>query len=106
MTTASYAVRRNQNLSRTATAMRMGPVSMSLAAIAIISVLALLYLTQITKTSVYGYKVSEVKAEQAKLTAQHQELQVEAARLQSVKNIRSSQAAAKLTPTKNVSFAK
>jgi hypothetical protein len=106
MTTASYAARRNQNLSRTATAMRMGPVSMSLAAIAIISVLALLYLTQITKTSVFGYKLSDARTQQAKLTAQHQELQVEAARLQSVKNIRSSQAAAKLTATKNVSFAK
>lgn len=106
MTTASYAVRRNQNLSRTATSSKMGPVSMTIAAIAIISVLALLYLTQITKTSVFGYKLSDARAQQAKLTAQHQELQVEAARLQSVKNIRSSQAAAKLTTQQNVSFAK
>lgn len=106
MTTASYAVRRNQNLSRTATSMRMGPVSMTLVAAAIISVLALLYLTQITKTSVFGYKLSEVRAQQAQLTAQHQELEVEAARLQSVKQIRSSQAAAKLTEQHNVSFAK
>lgn len=106
MTTASYAVRRNQNLSRTATTLKMGPVSMTLASVAIISILALLYLTQITKTSVFGYKLSDVRAQQSKLMAQHQELEVEAARLQSVKQIRSSQAAAKLTSQRNVSFAK
>jgi len=106
MTTASYAVRRNQNLSRTATTLQMGPVSMTLASVAIISILALLYLTQITKTSVFGYKLSDVRAQQSKLMAQHQELEVEAARLQSVKQIRSSQAASKLTSQRNVSFAK
>ena len=106
MTTASYAVRRNQNLYRTATATRMGPVSMTMVAIAIISVLALLYLTQITKTSVFGYKLSDARAHQSKLVAKHQELEVEAARLQSVKQIRSSQSAAKLTTQHDVSFAK
>ncbi|HSH31696.1 MAG TPA: hypothetical protein VK963_03475 [Candidatus Saccharimonadales bacterium] len=105
MSTAVYAARRNQNLYRRSTKLELGPVSVGFVMIAIISVLALLYLTQITKTSVYGYRLSELTARQAKLTAANQEMQVEAARLRSIQQIKATPAVAHLVPETKVNYA-
>ncbi|MBW3538561.1 hypothetical protein KY386_03675 [Candidatus Parcubacteria bacterium] len=104
MSSATYAVRRNQNLYRRSAQLELGPVSVSFVMIAIISVLALLYLTQITKTSVYGYRLSELADKQAKLTAANQEMQVEAARLRSIQQIKSAPAVAQLVPETQVHY--
>lgn len=90
MTTATLAMRRNQNLYRTQSKVQLGPISLSFITIAVISVLALLYLTQITKTSVYGYKMTELNQKRDKILAEKQELQVEAARLQSIERVQAS----------------
>ena len=66
---------------------------MSLILIIIVGLLALLYLTQITKTTVYGYQVNNLSTEREELLSRNQELQVEAARLQAVARIRDSQVA-------------
>ncbi|MEX0919550.1 MAG: hypothetical protein WDZ32_00210, partial [Candidatus Saccharimonadales bacterium] len=65
---------------------------------------ALLYLTQITKTSVYGYQINELNTEQAALIEEQQELRVEAARLQSVARIEGSEVTAGLEPETSVSY--
>lgn len=96
MTTAAYAVRRNQNLYRQKARMHLGPVSVSFLTVAAIVVLALLYITQITKTNIYGYKVSELKAQRDKALATQQDLEVEAARLQAIQQIQASPVVAKL----------
>lgn len=98
MSSAVYSVRRNQNLYRQKNKVQLGPVSVSVLAVAAISVLALLYLTQITKTNIYGYKVSELQAERNKALAAKQDLEVEAARLQAVEQIQNSPAVSKLQP--------
>jgi hypothetical protein len=105
MTTASYAARRNQNLNRATRAITLGPVSVSFVMIAVVSLLALLYLTQITKTSVLGYKVSELQQRQIKLQSDQQALEIEAARLQSIKEIQGSAAVSSLVPTVNTTYA-
>ncbi len=76
MSTATMYARRNQNLYRQSASLRLGPISVGFVTVAIITVLALLYLTQVTKTSVYGYKLSELTQQKQQLEQQHQELQV------------------------------
>lgn len=105
MTTATYAVRRNQNLTRQTTALRMGPVSATFVVIVAVSLLALLYLNQITKTNVFGYQVTQLQQKQAELESSKQDLQVEAARLQSIEEIQKSPAVAQMTPESQVSYA-
>ena len=47
--------------------------------------LGLLYLTQVTKTNAYGYKVNDLQLQQDKLKNENAELQVSAARLQALR---------------------
>lgn len=90
MSTATLAMRRNQNLYRSQSRMQLGPISLSFITIAVVCVLALLYLTQITKTSVYGYKITDLNQKRDKILAEKQELEVEAARLQSIERVQAS----------------
>lgn len=106
MSTATYAARRNQNLYRQKARLQLGPFSVGFVTIAVIAVLALLYLNQITKTSVYGYKVSELTKERGKVENIKQELEVEAARLQSIQQIQSSPAVSRMVPETKPTFAK
>ncbi len=58
--------------------------------------LALLYLTQVTKTSSFGYTINNLQKQQASLQDEQANLQVTAARLQSLDRVASSSAAKKL----------
>jgi hypothetical protein len=98
--------RRNQNLYRQSASLRLGPISVGFVTVAIITVLALLYLTQVTKTSVYGYRVSELNQQKQQLEQQHQELAVESARLQAIQKIQDSGNVKNLVAEKNVTYAK
>jgi hypothetical protein len=104
MSTATYAMRRNQNLYRNQSRIALGPISLGFVTVGIIAVLALLYLTQITKTSVYGYRVSELTAQKDKVMMAKQELEIESARLSAIHNIQSSKAVSQLVPEQNVSY--
>ena len=96
--------RRNRNLSAHAATASMGPITTSLLLAVIIGVLALLYLTQITKTSVYGYQVNNLSSQHDELVARGQELQVEAARLQSIANISDRRVVGSLSPETSPQF--
>jgi hypothetical protein len=106
MTTATYAMRRNQNLYRTKNQVSLGPVSAGFVIVAAIAVLALLYLNQITKTSVFGYKVTDLQNQRDQVVSQKQELEVEAARLSSLQQVQSSKVVAGMVPEGQVSYAK
>lgn len=69
-----------------------------------VGVLALLYLTQITKTSVYGYEVNVLSEQQQELQQRNQELSVEAARLRSIDRIQKSDVAENLEPEQHVTY--
>lgn len=67
--------------------------------------LGLLYLTQVTKTNAYSYQISNLQAEQTQLKDEQAELQVSAARLQSLERIKNSEVAKNLvsiSPIKTV----
>lgn len=106
MTTATYAMRRNQNLSRTQTNIKLGPVSATVVMVLTITLLALLYLNQITKSSVFGYQLSALQQQQKQVSQAKQALEVEAARLTSIQQIQNSQAVKGLVPTTQVTYAK
>jgi hypothetical protein len=106
MSTATLAVRRNQNLYRNKAELKLGPVSTSLVAVAIVAVLALGYLNQITKTSVFGYQVRELQTQRDSVVSAKKELEVEAARLTSIQQIQNSDVARGLVPTTQVTYAK
>jgi hypothetical protein len=105
MTTASLGLRRNQNLTRTATIVQAGPVTSTVLLIGLVIVLSLLYLNQVTKTSTFNYRVSQLSNTKSELIQQQQRLEVEAARLQSVNELKS-RTAANLSPAGNYQYTK
>jgi hypothetical protein len=70
----------------------------------IVGVLALLYLTQITKTTVYGYQVNNLTDQRQSLLNQNQELAVQAARLQAIARVQNSKVVGSLQPESQASF--
>ncbi len=74
----------------------LGPVSNSIILIVLALVLGMLYLAQVTKTNAYGYKIASLQSEQAQLRAENDDLQVAAARLQSVQRVQNSDQAKNL----------
>ena len=106
MTTATVAMRRNQNLYRSKAEIRLGPASSGVVIVAIIAVLALLYLNAITKTSVFGYQLSQVQQQTKEAQQSKQELEVEAARLTSIREIQNSKTVRGLVPSTQVTYAR
>lgn len=92
-------VSRGQNsVSFRVTDKRLGPVSNTIVLIVLACLLGLLYLTQVTKTNAYGYKINALQEQQSSLQQQHEDLTVASAREQSIARVASSQQAAAMTP--------
>lgn len=88
---------RNQNITSSRSKERtLGPVSNTVILIVLACLLGLMYLTQVTKTNAFGYQISELKEEQSSLKTEHDELQVAAARLQSLDRVKNSEVAKSL----------
>jgi hypothetical protein len=90
-------VRKNQNsVSFAATARTLGPVSNTIILIVLACLVGLLYLTQVTKTNGYGYTINNLEQQQSQLKDQKANLEVSAARLQSLDRAAASNAAKNL----------
>lgn len=89
--------RRNQNsVSFVASAKTLGPVSNTIILIVLACLIGLLYLTQVTKTNSYGYTINSLEQQQSQLRDQKANLEVTAARLQSLDRVASSNVAKNL----------
>ncbi len=106
MATATLTARRNQNLYRQPTTLKLGPISSSFVTVAIIGLLAGLYLNQVTKTSVLGYRVGELTKQSRQLMSDKQDLSVEAARLQAIGHISAKATKQGLVPEGKVTYAR
>ncbi|HEY2004495.1 MAG TPA: hypothetical protein VGH44_05280 [Candidatus Saccharimonadia bacterium] len=106
MSTAVITARRNQNLYRQPTKLQLGPTSATFVVIALISVLALLYLNQITKTGAFTYKITDLTTQRDQVLADKRDMAVEAGRLQAISSIKGSADTAGMVPTTQVSYAK
>jgi hypothetical protein len=82
---------RNQNGVAFRSAERaLGPVSNTIILIVLACLLGLFYLAQVTKTNAFGYTINSLRQQQAQLNTEHDDLQVAAAREQSVDRIQAS----------------
>lgn len=83
----------------------LGPISNTIILIVLACLLGLLYLTQVTKTNAYGYTINNLQTQQTALQAQHDDLEVAAARAQSLSRVQDSSTAksmAVVTPSATV----
>ncbi len=76
----------------------LGPVSNTVILIVLAALLGLLYLTQVTKTNAYGYKISSLQKQQAALKHEHDNLELASANWQTLDRAKHSQVAKNMTP--------
>lgn len=98
------AWRRNQNTARFRVQRGLGPVTNAVLIILLLSVLGLIYLTQITKTSTYGYELNELEQQRAELQSEKADLQVESARLEALERVKQSDVARAMTTPEETSY--
>lgn len=79
---------------------KLGPVSNTVALIILACLLGLMYLTQVTKTNAYGYRISNLKTEASQLQQEHDQLEVTSARLQALDRVKNSPVAKNLVSVK------
>lgn len=88
---------RNQNAVSFRTRERtLGPITNTIILIVLACLLGLLYLTQVTKTNAYGYQVNTLLEQQQTLKEEHDDLEVAAARAQSLDRVQASEVAQNL----------
>lgn len=87
MNRSRYQGRNQNSVSFRAQARTLGPISNTITLIVLACLLGLLYLTQVTKTNAYGYQINALQQKQASLSSQHDDLEVAAARLQSLSRV-------------------
>ena len=75
---------------------KLGPISNTIILVVLTCLLGLLYLTQVTKTNAYGYRINELNQQQTKLASEHDQLEVAAARLQALDRVKNSTVAKSL----------
>lgn len=90
MSRQRYAKRNQNAVSFTAQRQGFGPISNTIIIIVLACVLGLLYLTQVTKTNAFGYKINELRNQTSALKAEHDELEVASARLQALQRAKDS----------------
>ena len=69
-----------------------------------IAVLGLIYLTQITKTSTYGYELSDLETRRTELVSQKENLEVENARLQAMERVEDSNVARSMAEPESTEY--
>ncbi|HSX27307.1 MAG TPA: hypothetical protein VLG25_00845 [Patescibacteria group bacterium] len=70
----------------------VGPISNTIILIILACLLGLLYLTQVTKTNAFGYKINDLQKKQDSLKTERDELEVASARLQALDRIKNDEA--------------
>jgi len=84
---------RNQNTTRFASSVKLGPVTHTVLVALMITVLGLIYLTQATRTTSYDYEAQKIDSQIAELTTQKADLEVENARLTALETVEGSSVA-------------
>ena len=88
---------RNQNTTRFASNVKLGPVAHTVLVALMITVLGLIYLTQATRATGYDYEAQKIDSKIADLTTKKTDLEVENARLTALENVQNSSVAKAMT---------
>ena len=83
---------------------KLGPLSLKFATIVLLAVAALFYLAQSTQSSAQKYELMQLNVSKNQLETQTKELEVEAARLKSLNEIKKSTQSSGLEPTQQINF--
>ena len=105
MNRSRYSVRNKNSVSFRAKTRTLGPVSNTITLIVLACLLGLLYLTQVTKTNAFGYQINNLQQTQSSLKSEHDNLEVDSARMQSLSRVQNSAVAKSMvavTPTATV----
>lgn len=78
---------RNQNTTRFASNVKLGPVTHTVLVALMITVLGLIYLTQATRATSYDYEAQKIDSQIAELTTKKTDLEVQNARLTALESI-------------------
>lgn len=98
--------RKNQNThSYRATRLSIGPISTLMIVVVLMSFIGMLYLSQVTKTNTYGYKVSTLTQQEATLQREKADLELESVKLQSLERVKNSQPAKELVVVQPTAYA-
>ncbi len=84
--------------------LRTGPIAVTFMIVILVSISALLYLTQANKLATRGYEVSELKQSAALLSVENERLTVEAARLQAISQVEKNTKDQKWEKVKQVNY--
>lgn len=84
---------------------RLGPVSTAVVVLALVCLLGMVYLTQVTKTNSLGYQVSSLTQKEEELKKEKADLDIESVRLQSIEKVKNSQVAGAMTTIKPSAYA-
>ena len=109
--TSSYAMRQTRTIRRNQNSIKfntekigLGPISNTITLALILCLLGLMYLTQITKQTSYGYEVNSLETQKTQLLSEQESLEVEAARLQALERVQNSKVAGQLVKPSSVEF--
>jgi len=98
--------RRNQNTySLKSARVSFGPVSTIVITLALMCLMGMIYLSQVTRTNTYGYRVSSLAQKEQDLQREKADLELEAVRLQSIEQVKKSQVATSMQPVQPSSYA-
>ena len=92
-------LRRNQNSTRFQSQVKLGPVAHTVLVALMITVLGLIYLTQATRLTAYGYEAQSLDTKITELSAKKSELEVQNARLTALEKVKNSNVASAMTTT-------
>lgn len=87
-----FAARHQNAVSFSEQIKTLGPISNTVILVVLSCLLGLLYLTQATKTNASGYEIDSLQKKHSQLQRENDELELSAARLQSLDRVASSEA--------------
>jgi hypothetical protein len=96
MSRKRFATRHQNVVSFKEQARTLGPISNAIILVVMSCLLGLLYLTQVTKTNANGYTIDSLQKQQTSLQKEHEELELTAARLQSLDRVATNSASQNL----------
>lgn len=99
MSRQRYASRGQNTATQRGSATKLGPISNTIMLIVLACILGLLYLTQVTKTNAYSYRINELQTKAETLKTEQQELEIASARLQALDRVKNSSQAKNLVST-------
>jgi len=98
MNRSRFVARSQNSVSFRSKERTLGPISNTITLIILACLLGLLYLTQVTKTNAFGYQINNLQQTQAALVSEHENLEVDSARLQSLSRVENNAVTKALTP--------